>query len=118
MINEGSTLRAFAQFEAELASHRPPSEITLPVSWLNRAAVLPGSALVVAIAIWYRFTFLGKKGFKIRQAHFSLWGVSKDSARRGIIALNNAGLISAIRRSGKRYELTIIGPWGNSEAPS
>lgn len=81
----------------------------IPLSWLSVAAKLPGSALNVAIAIWYVAGM--KKGAAIRLSVSSLgeFGVEYHSAYRGLAKLEQAGLVEVIRHRGRKPIVTVLG---------
>lgn len=80
----------------------------IPLAWLTRAAALPGKALAVGIAIWHR---VGLKRTRMVRLSLSsvekLFGVQRDAARRGLAALEKAGLVSVQRRPGCAPQVTV-----------
>jgi len=79
-------------------------------SWISKAAHLGGHTVNVALAILY------VKGFQknrknnmaeLERFHFDRFGVKKDSARRALNRLQEAGLIK-YTKDGQKYKVTII----------
>ena len=68
---------------------------------LQRAAQLPGKALVVLLAIRHRADLRGASNVTLPTEYLALWGVGRDAKRRALATLEGAGLIRIVdRRSG------------------
>ena len=81
----------------------------MPGLWISKAAHLRGShTLHVAVAIQY-VSGLHKNSQKVTLERFHLdrFGVKKDSARRALDRLQQAGLIKYIK-FGQKYKVTVI----------
>jgi hypothetical protein len=81
----------------------------IPGNWIGRAAHLPGShTLHVALTILH-VSGLPKnnKGVILERFHFNRLGVKKDSARRALERLSEAGLIK-YTQAGQKYKVTVI----------
>src|SRR5687768_6050950 len=52
----------------------------VPMSWLERAANLPGKALHVAVAIRFQAGLTGQKSFRLPPALLRRFGVSRQAA--------------------------------------
>jgi hypothetical protein len=79
-----------------------------PGVWFEIAAKLPGHSLHVALAIWYaRGVARNKNEIPLERFHLDRLGVEKDSARRALQRLQEAGLIT-YRKSGQKFLVTII----------
>ena len=81
----------------------------IPWPWLTRAASLPGRALHVAKAIWFRSGLT--RSSRVRLSLSALeeeMGVRRDAASRGLKALEQAALIQVERHSGRRPAVTIL----------
>jgi DNA-binding MarR family transcriptional regulator len=86
------------------------------MDWLTSAAALPGKALHVGLALWYR-AGLKKTGwiaFSVSGAA-RLMGFSQPSASRGLRALEKAGLVQVERGPGRRPVVVILDAPGPSE---
>ena len=109
--------RAKPRAEAAFAKpKRPPRHRTgewflkgpIPGPWLHRAAVLPGRALHVALAVWYLAGIEKRGHVKITWRVLDRFGVSPDAGRRGLLALERAGLVSVDRHRGRCPVVTIL----------
>ena len=95
---------------------RPPRHKTgewflkgpIPGAWLHRAAKLPGRALHVGLALWFLAGLEKCNNVTMTWATFARFGVSPDSGRRGLAALERVGLVSVERRTGCCPRVTIL----------
>lgn len=108
-------------FRAENASQRRPAKRTprhkfgewfvkgpIPGTWLSKAARLPGGSLHVGLALWF-LAGLGKANTVVPTwAVLDRFGVSPSSGRRGLTALERAGLVSVERHRGRCPRVTIL----------
>jgi hypothetical protein len=78
----------------------------VPMWWIQRAMVLPGMGLAAAIMIWFRAGVTGSKSVAL---NLSSIGFDRTSAARGLRALERAGLVSVVRRRGRRPVVSILG---------
>ena len=77
--------------------------------WLNAAMHLPGSALKVGLVLWHYRAL--RKSTTIRTGTGDIarfLGVSLDTARRGIDALEGAGLIEVECAPGRKCMITLF----------
>jgi len=84
-----------------LPRHRPGEQFLkgpIPCSWLNAAARCSGKAFQVAMALWQVAGIRSDPRVRLPQKHLREMGVSPGSARRGLVALEAAGLV-AVERS-------------------
>ena len=80
----------------------------LPGSWMETAANLPGHSLHVALAIWYvRGLAKNKNKIVLERFHLNRFSVKKDSARRALQRLQDAGLIE-YHKSGHKFIITVL----------
>jgi hypothetical protein len=84
----------------------------VPMEWFRRACRLPGKALVVALAAWYRSKRQGSPTVVLTQAGLSELGVSRQAKYRALRRLEEAGLLTVRRRGHKSPEVTVIPPAG------
>jgi len=83
-------------------SKRPPQTRPflrgpVPMDWLARAHEAGSSALAVGLALWFVRGFTGKPSpVKIDSALRRRMGISRDECRRGIPALERAGLARVV----------------------
>jgi hypothetical protein len=80
----------------------------IPGEWLHRAAELPARALHVALAAWYLAGVEKRRQVKLTWGVFARFGVSPDAGRRGLVALERAGLVSVDRHPGRCPVVTIL----------
>src|SRR5262245_24888524 len=84
--------------------HRPGGAFLkgpIPWAWWASACRLPGAALAVAAAVRYRAGWMGPAAIPLGLADLSgSLGVLPRSARRGLAALERAGLVDVARRPG------------------
>jgi hypothetical protein len=80
----------------------------LPVPWLAQAAALPGRALAVALAIWFRSGIEGSRTVTLFPSAIEKFKVNRFSAYRALAALEQAGLIAVTRQRGRSPSVTII----------
>lgn len=91
----------------------PPGQLFLrgpvPWAWLAAAAALPGQALAVGLAVWHRRGCENSPTVKVSLRRLGqLLGVSEPVARRGLRALEAAGLVAADRRPGRAARVTLL----------
>lgn len=100
---------SFQQIKTPLRMRAPSPELTVQMDWIARAAVLPGKALHVAMAI-ARAASVGGTGDIVLGAHaLDRFGVSRDAAYAALAQLAKAGLISADRCRGRRARISLKG---------
>lgn len=80
----------------------------IPLKWLQQAARLRGSALQVAVTIWYRAGLEKNGTIRLGNGALATFGVSSDSKRRALITLEEAGLIGVVREANKNPVVTIL----------
>jgi len=80
----------------------------IPGLWLTRAATLPGRTLHVALALWHLAGMARSRVVKATGEAFRRFGVSPHAARRGLAAMERAGLVTAERHSGRRPLVTLL----------
>jgi len=79
----------------------------IPVAWIAEAAKLPGHALHVALAIMFVHGMKHGQVIELTRFHFNIFSISRGSARRGLDALQQAGLIEYMK-AGQKYKVTVI----------
>ena len=80
----------------------------IPGEWLHRAAKLRGRALHVGLALWHLTALKKCDQVILTWAMLGRFGVSPDSGRRGLAALERAGLVSVVRHRGRCARVTIL----------
>lgn len=80
----------------------------IPLWWVTTAATLPGKALAVGLALWYR---KGLTKSDMVRPSWKLWakfGIGRQAAYRALRHLETAGLVTVVRSVGKNPFITII----------
>src|SRR5262245_45163554 len=80
----------------------------VPWPWLERAACLPGRALHVGLALWHLVGLGRKREVVLTGSVLASMGVDRHAARRGLTALETAGLVTMIRHPGRRPRVTVL----------
>ena len=81
----------------------------IPQPWLASAAALPGKALAVGIAIWYRSGIeKSKESIKICPTALEQFNLKARTGRRGLAELEKAGLVSVVRHRGRCPRVTLL----------
>jgi hypothetical protein len=82
----------------------------VPLGWLARAAVLPGSALAVGLAIWFLVGMCCSRKALVVCPTLLLerFNVSRKAGYRGLAALERAGLVKVERHRGRCPRVTIL----------
>jgi hypothetical protein len=71
----------------------------IPLAWLARAHEAGGSALAVGLALWFVRGVSGMKGpVKVGSAVRHRLRLSRDQTRRGLPALEAAGLVASVKK--------------------
>src|SRR4051794_31906212 len=92
----------------------------IPWDWWSTACRLAGQALQVASALRYRAGRAGTEGIHLGLADLEpVMGVHRNSARRGLRALEDAGLVCVSRRSGSKPVVSLLdlSPGGKKRKP-
>jgi hypothetical protein len=88
----------------------------IPLDWLAKAAALPGKALNVALALWWRHGMAKGKPFKLTLLALKYMNVERGAASAGLVRLEQAGLIRVERRLGQRPIISIVIHAGEASA--
>jgi len=80
----------------------------IPWNWLCNALSLRGRAGAVGVALWFRAGIARSRTVSISYRDLEEMGVNRYAARRGLRALEAAGLVSIERRPGRAPEVTIL----------
>lgn len=71
----------------------------IPLAWLARAHEAGGSALAVGLSLWFVRGVSGKAGpVKVGRALRGRLEISRDQTRRGLFALEAAGLVASVKK--------------------
>lgn len=80
----------------------------IALNWLAAAAKLPGKALHVAVAIRYLEGLTKSSVVKLTSATLRIFGVERKAGYRALSKMQEAGLVSTVRRVGASPIVTII----------
>jgi hypothetical protein len=81
----------------------------IPLNWLSVAAMQPGKALQVALALWFWAGVKRSRQVPLRMSWLRTnFGVDRYSGYRGLAALERAGLVSVIRHRGRKSLVTLL----------
>jgi hypothetical protein len=90
-------------------SHRPLYG-PIPWAWWLPASRLPGRSLQVAAVCWLLAGWARSAGFELALDGWAEFGLSRFSASRGLDNLEGAGLVAAVRRSGRSPVVSVLDP--------
>lgn len=95
----------------ERAKHREKRFVRgpIPLWWVERASRLPGRALAVGMAIWFKsgMTLAGAE-VPVTPALVKPFGVTRQAGYRAVRALENARLIAVSRHRGRCPRVRIV----------
>ena len=81
----------------------------IPLPWICEAARLPGKALVVALAVYYRAGIERKtKEIAVPTTLLERFGVTRCTGYRALAVLESARLLSVDRQLGRCPRVTIL----------
>ena len=80
----------------------------VPWDWVERAALLPGKALLVGLAIWRLSGAMKSKTVRLGNSELIALGVNRSAKSRALKALENAGLVGINQRPGMLPVVTLL----------
>jgi len=80
----------------------------IPWRWLEMAARLPGRALAVGIVLWHLVGLRRHWTVRLSPSKTRSLGLSPRVTRRGLKALEGAGLVAVDRHRGRSPEVTVL----------
>ena len=80
----------------------------LPLDWFEKAGMLPGRALCVALVLWYQAGLNKSNVVNLSSKILKGFGVDRYAKSRGLRNLENAGLVSVKRFPGRNPIVTIF----------
>lgn len=80
----------------------------IPMDWLQRAGMLPGKALHLGVALWFRAGLAGSMTVKLANADLAAMGVARDAKYEGLQRLKAVGLISVEQQPGRAPTVTLL----------
>ena len=97
--------------KAKLPHHKTGEKFLkgpIPMTWLCKAAQLPGKSLHVGNALWFLGGLNKSPTVKLNQAILAEFGVTRHCKYRALNWLTNAGLITVQEAYGKNPVVTIL----------
>ena len=89
---------------------KPPKRFIkgpIPLEWIQAAARLPGRSLHVGLVLWYLAGVRRSRQGPISYTVASHFGLSRHAVYRGLAWLEEAGLITVLRKHGRRLGFTL-----------
>jgi hypothetical protein len=80
---------------------------SMPFEWITSACGLSGKAVQVALAIWDLFSLARSQPIVLARKHLEQFRVRRHAAYRALKKLEQAGLISSVRKTGRAPRVTI-----------
>ncbi len=80
----------------------------IPLPWLERAMVLPGRAVHVAIQIWFLAGLTKSCTVRLGLSDLAGGKINRTTAGRGLAALERAGLVTVVRAPGCKPMVTLM----------
>ncbi len=80
----------------------------IPLSWISKAAQLPGKSVNAGLACWYLMGLKKSYTFKLSNMVASEFGLNKDSKARSLKHLEEAGLIRCTRTIGRSVVIEVL----------
>ena len=80
----------------------------IPLTWLAKAAAIPGKALTLGIALWFEAGCENSATIKASGGLFAKLYVGRNASYRGLRKLEKAGLVEVERHQGRNPVVTII----------
>ena len=80
----------------------------IPWPWLEQAARLPGQALAMGLVAWHLKGLKKSDTFRMEPSKARSLGMSPRVARRGLKALEDAGLVAVDRHRGRSPTVTVL----------
>ncbi len=79
----------------------------IPLAYITRAAMLRGSCLNVALAIWHQLALAGTEWVELRASTCARFAVSRYSLYRSLDRLVEAGLVRRSNDAGHRTRVSL-----------
>jgi DNA-binding transcriptional ArsR family regulator len=80
----------------------------LPLAWIKAAALQPYQALYVGLLLWHEAGWRKSCSIPFKLSQVRETGISRDTVRRSLKALEQAGLIYIERPSGRSLQITLL----------
>lgn len=80
----------------------------IPLDWIQIAGALPGKTMAVGLACWFRVGLEKRLAITLSHSALHKCGVGPQAGYRGLMALEQAGLVSVTRARGRCPLVTIL----------
>jgi hypothetical protein len=80
----------------------------VPWSWIEAAGRLRGQALLVGMLLWREAGCVKSRTVRLSQSRAAGLGMHRDTAKRALRSLQEAGLVSLYRRPGRALDVTLL----------
>lgn len=84
--------------------------LEMPLEWAARAARLPGKSMQVGLALWFVAGKVQTRCVSLTNVEGSRFGLERSSKYRGLVWLEEAGLIEVERKLGRSPIVTLLAP--------
>lgn len=84
--------------------------LEMPLEWAVRAANLPGKSVQVGLALWFVAGRVQSRRVPLTNVEGSRFGLERSSKYRGLVWLEEAGLIEVERKLGRSPIVTLRAP--------
>ncbi|MBT6716035.1 MAG: hypothetical protein HOB18_00135 [Nitrospina sp.] len=104
------TKKVTLPYEKEKAGKKAKQFLRGPINYLQlvKASNLPGRAIHVFIVICFLYGVTKSRTFKLKSSLLREFGVKRCAGYVALKALENAGLVSVVRRNGCNPMVTIL----------
>jgi DNA-binding transcriptional ArsR family regulator len=80
----------------------------VPLTWLARAAQLPGKALHIGVVLWFLAGLKNTRSVSLPSTALRLFGIDRSAKRRALGWLEEAGLVIVARHPGRNPRVTLL----------
>ncbi|MBF0497146.1 MAG: helix-turn-helix transcriptional regulator [Deltaproteobacteria bacterium] len=101
-------MSAFMDVPNKLDKHHKFIRGPIPLTWAMTACHQSSAACRISFMIWYQKGVTRSETFRVSHTLAKQFGISRYAAYHGLVALEQAGLITVTRKPGKAAEVTVI----------
>lgn len=117
-INKFKIPTEFQSIEPNIRAIAPVDKMFLkgpiPLTWLQNASKCSGRSLHVGVVLWFYSGMIRTATVPLNLSRLVDWGIPRDAARRALVQLERAGLVTVDRGVGRKPSVTIIRQSGGS----
>jgi hypothetical protein len=110
-LGTGKAAWAKSRAKEKLPRHKPGEKFLkgpVPLTWLARAARLPGKALHIGIVLWFLAGLKNTRSVSLPSTARQLFWIDRSAKRRALGWLEQAGLIIVERHPGRNPLVTLL----------